>query len=195
MADGARRARFVPTPVTLSRDRELPLGSRTLVMARVTARDGLEAAEDALRAVEDGADIVEIQGDRADSVLPAIEALRKRTRAAIGIATDRAATAGAALTAGADILHAPGGFENNAAMQETLADSQAIGLLALTRGKRAKRARPGSPGWAVRPAPRAPAVAEPVARVAGAALAARGVSAARAARAVRPAAVRAAPSG
>lgn len=144
----------------LLRTRSVTLGARTLVMGVLNVTpdsfsDGGRflypetAAADALRMFEQGADIVDIGGEStrpgsaevtADEeqrrVLPVMEAILKaRPDAVLSIDTYRAATARAAVAAGAEIVNDVSGLLWDAEMATTCAELGCGLVLMHTRGR------------------------------------------------------------
>jgi dihydropteroate synthase len=143
------------------RSRTLELGARTLVMGVVNVTpdsfsDGgmflecRKATEHALRLLEEGADIIDIGGESTrpgkkepvsaqqeqDRVLPVIEALHKQaSHAIISIDTYRAATAQAAVAAGAEIVNDVSGLKWDESMASALAQLKCGVVLMHTRGR------------------------------------------------------------
>lgn len=143
------------------RTRSLALGERTLLAGVLNVTpdsfsDGGEhflpekAVERALLLLEEGADILDIGGESTrpgprppvsaqqelDRVLPVIEAvLRERPRAIVSIDTYKAATARAALAAGAEIVNDVSGLLWDEAMGRTCAELHGGVVLNHTRGE------------------------------------------------------------
>ncbi len=143
------------------RSRSLSLGGRTLVMGILNltpdsfSDGGLflsagHATEQALRMLDDGAAILDIGGESTrpgkhepvtaqqeqDRVLPVIEAvLRERPGTVFSIDTYKAATARAAVHAGAEIVNDVSGFLWDEHMAATCAAMQCGAILMHTRGK------------------------------------------------------------
>jgi dihydropteroate synthase len=122
--------RMVERPVWRCRDRDLPMGERTLIMGIVNVTpdsfsDGgrFDGADDAvkhgLEMIADGADILDVGGESTrpgsdpvsigvelDRVLPVIRGLREEAPVTpISVDTRRAAVASEAVDAGADIVN------------------------------------------------------------------------------------------
>jgi dihydropteroate synthase len=142
------------------RTRSLALGERTLIMGILNVTpdsfsDGgaflhpERAVEHALSMLDEGADIIDIGGEstRPDSqplsteeeqarVLPILEAiLRERPASALSIDTYQAATARAAIAAGAEIVNDVSGFKWDPTMPEVCADLRCGVILMHTRGR------------------------------------------------------------
>jgi dihydropteroate synthase len=143
------------------RTRTLALGERTLLMAIVNltpdsfSGDGLagssldEAVRAALERLDGGADILDLGAEStrpgagplsADAeqarLLPVLEAvLHQRPSAVISVDTYHAATARAAVSAGAEIINDVSGLLWDEAMAATVAESRAGLVLMHTRGK------------------------------------------------------------
>jgi dihydropteroate synthase len=116
---------------------------------------GQAAVEHALRLLDEGADILDLgaestrpgshaggpdaavsAAEEQDRLLPALEAiLRERPRTLISIDTYKAATARAALTAGAEIINDVSGFAWDAEMPAVCAESGCGLVLMHTRGQ------------------------------------------------------------
>jgi dihydropteroate synthase len=146
------------------RTRALALGERTLVMGVLNVTpdsfsDGGRyqypetAAADAVRMLEQGADIVDVGGESTRPgtyepisteeelrrVMPVVEAvLRARPGAVISVDTYRAATAEAAVNAGAEIVNDISGFAWDAEMPRTCARLASGVVLMHTRGRSAE---------------------------------------------------------
>jgi dihydropteroate synthase len=141
------------------RTRTLALGERTLLMAIVNitpdsfSGDGLASVDAAVRAalerLDGGADIVDLGAEStrpgseplsADAeqqrLLPVLEAvLRERPEAIISVDTYHAATAHAAVRAGAEIINDVSGLLWDEAMAATVAETRAGLVLMHTRGR------------------------------------------------------------
>lgn len=146
------------------RTRELALGGRTLVMGVLNVTPdsfsdgGLFASTDdaaaaALRMLDEGADLIDIGGESTRPgthavvtaeeeqarVLPVIAAILKaRADAVISVDTYKAATAEAAVRAGAEIVNDISGFTWDEAMAATCARLQCGVVLMHTRGRSAE---------------------------------------------------------
>ena len=142
------------------RTRALATGSRTLVMGvlNVTPDSFFDggaffnsetAVAHALSMLDDGADIIDIGGESTrpgadpitaqqeqDRVLPVLEAiLRERPASVLSIDTYKAATAQAALDAGAEILNDVSGFEWDPNLPRVCAEQSCGVILMHTRGR------------------------------------------------------------
>jgi dihydropteroate synthase len=143
------------------RTQSLPLGRRTLVMGILNVTpdsfsDGgafptpAQAIEAALAMFDDGADIVDIGGESTrpgkhaavetqqeiDRVLPVLQGvLSHRPDSIISIDTYKAATAAAALQAGAQIVNDVSGFQWDSAMAAVCAQANCGVVLVHTRGR------------------------------------------------------------
>jgi len=113
----------------ICRDRQVPLGARTLIMGIVNAtpdsfydggidRDHHSAIARARRMIDEGADIIDVGGESSrpgaepvteaeeiQRVLPIVAALRAETHALISVDTTKSAVARAGLEAGAHIIN------------------------------------------------------------------------------------------
>ena len=143
------------------RTRSLPLGKRTVVMGVLNTtpdsfsdggvfRTHAEAIEHALAMFDEGADIVDIGGESTrpgrreqvgarqeiDRVLPVMEGvLRHRPESILSVDTYKAATAAAALQAGAEIVNDVSGFLWDRAMANVCASANCGVVLMHTRGR------------------------------------------------------------
>ena len=142
------------------RSRVLPVGERTLVMGVLNVTpdsfsDGgaflnpETALHHALLMLDEGADLIDIGGESTrpgsqplsaqqeqDRVLPVLEALvRERPASVLSVDTYQAATARAAVEAGAEIVNDVSGFQWDAAMPATCADLRCGVILMHTRGR------------------------------------------------------------
>lgn len=143
------------------RTRSIALGTRTLLVGVVNITpdsfsDGGQfattdqAVEHALRLLDEGADILDLGGESTrpgtrplvstheelDRVLPVMEAvLRERPDAVISIDTYKAATARAAIAAGAEIVNDISGLQWDEAMASTCAELRCGVVLMHTRGR------------------------------------------------------------
>ena len=142
------------------RTRSLALGARTLLVGVVNITpdsfsDGgqffspQKAVEHSLRLLDEGADILDLGGESTrpgtrprvsvqeelDHVLPVLETvLRERPGTVLSIDTYKAATARAAIAAGAEIVNDVSGFQWDEAMASTCAELQSGVILMHTRG-------------------------------------------------------------
>ncbi len=142
------------------RTRSLALGARTLLVGVVNITpdsfsDGgqffspQKAVEHSLRLLDEGADILDLGGESTrpgtrprvsvqeelDRVLPVLETvLRERPGTVLSIDTYKAATARAAIAAGAEIVNDVSGFQWDEAMASTCAELQCGVILMHTRG-------------------------------------------------------------
>jgi len=156
-----------PARVLRVRDRILPLGARTYVMAILNltddsfSGDGVgddvdAAVRRALSAVEDGADIIDIGGESARADVPAREPreeaqfvaaaigrISRETGAIISVDTYKAQVADAALSAGAHIVNDISGFKDGAGTA-TAAAKYGAGLVVNYTFERPK-VRPAEP--------------------------------------------------
>ena len=151
---------FAPRPaftVPLAHGLSLSLGARTLVMGILNVTpdsfaggvtDPGAAVDLALRMERDGADIIDIGGestrpgaepvaeaDELARVMPVIEALQGRLRAAISIDTYKASVASAAVSAGASIVNDISGLRYDPTLGEAVARCGAGLVLMHTRGR------------------------------------------------------------
>ena len=150
------RRRFT---VPLPGGRSLALGERTLVMGIINVTpdsfsdggalaDASSAIDAGVRMVEQGADLLDVggestrpgaqavsAGDEQRRVLPVIEALASRVAVPISIDTYKAATADAALAAGAVIVNDVSGLRYEPALGEVAARRGAAMILMHTRGR------------------------------------------------------------
>lgn len=143
------------------RTRSLELGERTRLMAIVNltpdsfSGDGLsersidEAAAAAMAALDGGADIVDLGAESTrpgakpitpdqeqQRLLPVLECvLRERPHAIVSVDTYHAATARAAVNAGAEIVNDVSGLEWDSAMAATVAETGSGLVLMHTRGR------------------------------------------------------------
>jgi dihydropteroate synthase len=143
------------------RTRSLPLGKRTVVMGVLNTtpdsfsdggvfRTHAEAIEHALAMFDEGADIVDIGGESTrpgkrervgarqeiDRILPVLEGvLRHRPQSILSVDTYKAATAAAALQAGAEIVNDVSGFLWDAAMAQMCVAASCGVILMHTRGR------------------------------------------------------------
>ena len=149
-----------PRSVWQLRTRSLGTGERTLVMGVLNVTpdsfsDGGaflhpdRAVQHALSMLDEGADLIDIGGESTrpgsepittqeeqDRVLPVLEAiLRERPASVLSIDTYQAATAQAALAAGAEIVNDVSGFQWDPAMPSTCADLRCGVILMHTRGR------------------------------------------------------------
>ena len=139
--------------------RSLALGDRTLVMGVINvtpdsfsdggeAFDAARAIEAGVRMVDEGADLLDIGGEStrpgaetlpADEerrrVLPVIEGLQARVSVPLSVDTYKAATADAALTAGATIVNDISGLRYEPALADVVARHGAAIVLMHTRGR------------------------------------------------------------
>jgi dihydropteroate synthase len=137
----------------------LVLGERTVIMGVINVTpdsfsdggalwDPATAVEAGIRMVEQGAGILDIGGESTRPgastvnaaeeqrrVIPVIEALTKRVDVPISIDTYKAATAAAALGAGASIVNDISGLRYEAALGEVVAHAGAAIVLMHTRGR------------------------------------------------------------
>jgi dihydropteroate synthase len=151
----SRRHFTVPLPGGGS----LALGERTLVMGVVNVTpdsfsdggrlfDAATAIDAGVRMVDDGADLIDVGGestrpgadalDEAEErrrVLPVIEGLSRRVRVPVSIDTYKAATAAAALAAGASIVNDVSGLRYEPQLSEVAARHGAPLVLMHTRGR------------------------------------------------------------
>lgn len=150
------RRRFT---VPLPGGRSLALGERTLVMGIINVTpdsfsddgalaDASSAIDAAIRMVEQGADLIDVggestrpgalavsAGDEQRRVLPVIEALASRVAVPISIDTYKAATADAALAAGAVVVNDVSGLRYEPELGEVVARHGAAMILMHTRGR------------------------------------------------------------
>ena len=150
------RRRFT---VPLPGGRSLALGERTLVMGIINVTpdsfsddgalaDASSAIDAAIRMVEQGADLIDVGGestrpgaqavsaaDEQRRVLPVIEALASRVAVPISIDTYKAATADAALAAGAVVVNDVSGLRYEPELGEVVARHGAAMILMHTRGR------------------------------------------------------------
>ena len=150
------RRRFT---VPLPGGRSLALGERTLVMGIINVTpdsfsdggalvDASSAIDAAVRMVEQGADLIDVggestrpgaqavsAGDEQRRVLPVIEALASRVAVPISIDTYKAATADAALAAGAVVVNDVSGLRYEPELGEVVARRGAAMILMHTRGR------------------------------------------------------------
>ena len=150
------RRRFT---VPLPGGRSLALGERTLVMGVINVTsdsfsdggalaDASSAIEAAVRMVEQGADLIDVggestrpgaqavsAGEEQRRVLPVIEALASRVAVPISIDTYKAATADAALAAGAVVVNDVSGLRYEPELGEVVARRGAAMILMHTRGR------------------------------------------------------------
>src|SRR5258705_4829442 len=148
------RRRFT---VPLPGGRTLPLGERTVIMGVINVTpdsfsdggvlfDAAAAVEAGVRMAEEGAGILDVGGestrpggaavDAAEEhrrAIPVVEALAKRVDVPISIDTYRAATADAALAAGALLRNDISGLGYEPALAEVAARRGAARILQLTR--------------------------------------------------------------
>lgn len=140
------------------RSRALALGPRTLVMGILNVTpdsffgahsDTLTAIEHGLTLLDEGADLLDVGGESTrpgatpvaereerDRVLPVIESiLHRRPETVISIDTYHAATARAAVAAGAEIVNDVSGFLWDPALAETCAELRCGVVLMHTRGR------------------------------------------------------------
>jgi dihydropteroate synthase len=143
------------------RTRSLPLGKRTVVMGVLNTtpdsfsdggvfRTHAEAIEHALAMFDEGADIVDIGGESTrpgkrervgarqeiDRILPVLEGvLRHRPQSILSVDTYKAATAAAALQAGAEIVNDVSGFLWDEAMAQMCVAANCGVILMHTRGR------------------------------------------------------------
>jgi dihydropteroate synthase len=137
----------------------LALGDRTLIMGVVNVTpdsfsdggrlfDAAAAIAAGVRMVDDGADMIDVGGestrpgadplDEAEErrrVVPVIEGLAARVRVPVSIDTYKAATAEAALRAGASIVNDVSGLRYEPALAEVAARYRAPVVLMHTRGR------------------------------------------------------------
>lgn len=149
---------FDPVAWTLAHGRQLTLGPKGLLMAIINVTPdsfsdgGLNASADAaiasaLKAVEEGAAIIDVGGESTRPgaaevtpeqelarVLPVIEALRTRTEAILSIDTYRAATAAAAVAAGAHVVNDVHGLQRDPELANVVARAGA-GLCIMHTGR------------------------------------------------------------
>jgi dihydropteroate synthase len=150
------RRRFI---IPLPGGRSLELGERVLVMGIVNVTpdsfadggrlfDAGAAIDAGVRMVDDGADLIDVGGEStrpgADAlddgeerrrVLPVIEALTARVRVPVSIDTYKAATAAAALAAGASIVNDVSGLRYEPQLAAVAAEHGAPMVLMHTRGR------------------------------------------------------------
>jgi dihydropteroate synthase len=150
------RRRFV---VPLPGDRSLVLGDRTQIMGVINVTpdsfsdggvrvDPARAIDDGVRMVEEGAALLDVGGEStrpgavpvgADEerrrVVPVIEGLAARVTVPISVDTYRAATAAAALDAGAVIVNDISGLRYEPALADVVARRRAAIVLMHTRGR------------------------------------------------------------
>jgi dihydropteroate synthase len=150
------RRRFT---VPLGHGRSLALGERTLVMGVLNVTpdsfsDGGAVADlssaiaAATRMIDDGADLIDVGGESTRPgaqpldareeqrrVLPVIEALAPRVPVPLSIDTYKAATADAALAAGAALVNDVSGLRYEPALGEVIARRGAAAILMHTRGR------------------------------------------------------------
>ena len=151
---------YAPRPtftVPLAHGLSLALGERTLVMGILNVTpdsfaggvtDPAAAVELALQMERDGADIIDIggestrpgaepvpEGEELARVLPVVEALRGRIRAAVSIDTYKATVAAAAVSAGASIVNDISGLRYDPSLGDAVAQSGAGLVLMHTRGR------------------------------------------------------------
>jgi dihydropteroate synthase len=150
------RRRFT---LPLSGGRTLTLGDRTLVMGIInvtpdsfsdggTLIDPQRAIDAGVRMVEEGADLLDVGGESTRPgaeplpaaeerrrVVPVIEGLSARVQVPISIDTYKAATADAALAAGAAIVNDVSGLRYEPALADVAARRQAVIVVMHTRGR------------------------------------------------------------
>ncbi len=150
------RRRFT---LPLSGGRTLTLGDRTLVMGIInvtpdsfsdggTLIDPQRAIDAGVRMVEEGADLLDVGGESTRPgaeplpeaeerrrVVPVIEGLSARVQVPISIDTYKAATADAALAAGASIVNDVSGLRYEPALADVAARRQAVIVVMHTRGR------------------------------------------------------------
>jgi dihydropteroate synthase len=150
------RRRFT---IALSGGRTLALGERTLIMGIINVTpdsfsdgglrlDAEQAIADGLQMVEDGADLLDVGGESTRPgaeplpeaeerrrVVPVIERLAARVRVPISIDTYKAATADAALAAGATIVNDVSGLRYEPRLADVAARREAAVILMHTRGR------------------------------------------------------------
>jgi len=150
------RRRFT---IPLSGGGSLALGDRTLIMGVVNVTpdsfsdggrlfDAAAAIAAGVRMVDDGADMIDVGGestrpgadplDEAEErrrVVPVIEGLAARVRVPVSIDTYKAATAEAALGAGASIVNDVSGLRYDPALADVAATYGASVVLMHTRGR------------------------------------------------------------
>jgi dihydropteroate synthase len=140
------------------RDRELVLGTRTLVMGVLNATpdsfsdgglyaDAGQAVVRGLRLFEEGADVVDVGGEstrpggvevtaeqETRRVVPVIEGLRRRGDGLVSVDTWKASVARAALDAGADLVNDVSGFRYDAALAPLVAERGVPAVVMHLRG-------------------------------------------------------------
>ena len=145
--------------ITLPGGRALMLGERTLVMGVINVTpdsfsdggvllDAGRAIEAGVQMVADGADLLDVggestrpgaealaEGEERRRVLPVIEGLAARVHVPISIDTYKAATADAALAAGATIVNDVSGLRYEPALADVVARRSAAIVLMHTRGR------------------------------------------------------------
>jgi dihydropteroate synthase len=150
------RRRFT---IPLPGGRTLALGERTLIMGIINATpdsfsdggallDARRAIDAGLQMVEDGADLLDIggestrpgaeplpAGEELSRVLPVIEELAARVQVPISVDTYKAATADAALAAGATIVNDVSGLRYDPALAQVVARHRAALVVMHTRGR------------------------------------------------------------
>jgi dihydropteroate synthase len=139
--------------------RTLTLGDRTLVMGIINVTpdsfsdggmliDPQRAIDAGVRMVEEGADLLDVGGESTRPgaeplpeaeerrrVVPVIEGLSARVQVPISIDTYKAATADAALAAGASIVNDVSGLRYEPALADVAARRQAVIVVMHTRGR------------------------------------------------------------
>ena len=150
--------RLTEARLTLTGDRALVIGRRTLVMGVVNVTPDSfypgsrtprveDAVERALALVAAGADIIDIGGestrpgstevalhDEIARVLPVVEAIRKVSSAVLSVDTRRAEVAREAIRAGADIVNDVSALSADPGMAAVVAQSGAVVVLMHMRG-------------------------------------------------------------
>jgi dihydropteroate synthase len=151
----SRRRFTIPLPGGGS----LALGDRTLIMGVVNVTpdsfsdggrlfDAAAAIEAGVRMVDEGADVIDVggestrpgadpldEGEERRRVVPVIEGLAARVRVPVSIDTYKAATAEAALGAGASIVNDVSGLRYEPALADVVARHRAPVVLMHTRGR------------------------------------------------------------
>jgi dihydropteroate synthase len=144
-------------PALIARDRVLPMGRKTYVMAIINLTDDSFSADGvgsdidaavglAVQAESDGADIIDVggesaradapvrdAGEEAESVGAAIERIRRECGCVISVDTYKAAVAEAALQAGAHIVNDIGGMKEGHGTLDAAIRAGAALLINFTR--------------------------------------------------------------
>ena len=145
--------------IPLPGGRTLALGERTLIMGIINATpdsfsdggallDARRAIDAGLQMVEDGADLLDVGGESTrpgaeplpggeelTRVLPVIEGLAARVQVPISVDTYKAATAEAALAAGATIVNDVSGLRYDPELAQVVARRKAAIVVMHTRGR------------------------------------------------------------